>query len=173
MPSGTSSRWSMGLDGMHCILIRKLTPSGRKSLQSLPWEFLWLMAIIRKKFWNQFWLRSTKHCPFLCYWLNPRRRLMLSPNISNLKNLWSITMPKDQTSTRQNLTLRPPNLWSTSLKFWKSRKHSLSSMPRKSTRSITSSMARTNWNPVSRWLLKVYQESKSLFPWAVTMYPPS
>ena len=116
MPSGTLSQWSMGLDGMHCILIRKLTPSGRKSLQSLSQEFLWLMAIIRKKFQNQSQLRSTKHCPFLCYQLNPRR-LMLSPNISNLKNLRSITMPKDQTSTWQNLMLRPPNLQSTPLKF--------------------------------------------------------
>jgi len=36
MPSETSSRQSMWLDGTHCTLTKKLTHSGQKYLQSLP-----------------------------------------------------------------------------------------------------------------------------------------
>ena len=49
MSSGTSSRQSIRLDGMHCTLIKKLTHLGQKYLQSLPQELSQPTATTRKK----------------------------------------------------------------------------------------------------------------------------
>jgi len=88
MPSETSSRQSMWLDGTHCTLTKKLTHSGQKYLQSLPRDLSRPMATTRKNYQNQSQSQSTKlHLSLLCQ-LNPRRRSMSSPSISNKRSLW-------------------------------------------------------------------------------------
>ena len=117
MPSETSYRQYMWLDGTHYSLIRKLTRLGLKSPQNLPLEHLLLTIITRKRFQNQSLFLSTERRPFLLYWLSLRRKSTSSPNISNPRSPQSRTMLKISMSKLENHTPRPPKLQSIPLKF--------------------------------------------------------
>ena len=116
MLSGSSSPLFTLLNGTHCSLIRNLTLSGEKFCPSSLLGFLPLTVTLRKMFLNLLQSQSTKlHLLSLCR-LNPRRRLMSSPNIST-RNLQLTIVKGLPINKTPNLTLRFPRQRPIHLKF--------------------------------------------------------